>query len=156
MKKIDEYEYPNKKHFIKSALGYNRGEVDLFLRQLAENPLPSEKIKNKSFSSSAMGYDKQDVKFYLQELAAYRYNIEHADEQERKRLESLAKVDLAHPDFKVAFRGYNPCEIDEFIQKTHTPEEIYEAHFTKQFRGYNTYQVDFYLDAWIQKLKGNL
>lgn len=156
MKPINKYEHPEKKHFIKSTLGYNRSEVDLFLRSLAENLLSTEQIKHKKFSSSAMGYDKQDVQFYLEQLAAYRYNLEHADEIEAQRLENLAKVDLANPEFKTAFRGYKISEIDEFLCQAHTPEEIYEAKFSKQFHGYNSYQVDFYLDAWIQKLKGNL
>lgn len=151
-----EYEQPQKKRFIKAAMGYNRAEVDQFLRDFSQNPLPSEQIKTQKFSNAAMGYDKQDVKFYLEALAAYRYSLEHADEIEQNRLANLAKIDLNNPNFKTSFRGYKISEIDDFIRQNHSPEEIYQAKFSKQFGGYNIYQVDFYLDAWIQKLKGNL
>ena len=151
-----EYQHPEKKRFIKASVGDNRAQVDQFLRHLAENPLPPEQIKNQTFSSAAMGYDKQDVKFYLEQLAAYQYNLDHADEIEQARLKNLAQIDLNQPNFKTALRGYKISEIDAFLRQEHTPEAIYQAEFSKQFGGYNTYQVDLYLDAWIQKLKGNL
>lgn len=151
-----EYAYPEKKRFIKAAMGYNRHEVDAFLHHLADHHLPTDEIKNKRFSNAAMGYEKQDINFYLKELALYRYNIEHADEIEAKRLENLAKIDLDAPHFSKSFRGYKITEIDEFLKQTHQPEEIDSADFSTQFQGYNKYQVDLFLEAWIQKLKGNL
>lgn len=159
-KEVEKYKNPSLKKFKTASLlwnsrelgiGYNRAEVDEFLKVISQNPSLSEEITKKKFKSEFHGYIKWDVKFFLEEVAAYRYAENHKEEIRITQEEKLASIDLNNPNFHLSIYGYKKTEVDEFLQLIATLDnkEIFEKNFHSQIGGYSKNDVDWYLDKAI-------